>query len=109
MAVDFDARGKDSDRDTLKYTWDFGDGHKSYKKETSQHKEKGDYLFLPVIGAIVVAVISVILVGSAITTEKELRLSAPCLRMQEAGLHECPQICPEQSIEQSTETVSGWE
>jgi len=73
------------------------------------HKEKGDYLFLPVIGAIVVAVISVILVGSAITTEKELRLSAPCLRMQEAGLHECPQICPEQSIEQSTETVSGWE
>ena len=44
VAVDFDARGKDSDRDTLKYTWDFGDGHKSYKEKTSHaYEENGTY------------------------------------------------------------------
>ncbi|MDP3957787.1 MAG: lamin tail domain-containing protein [bacterium] len=44
VAVDFDARGKDSDHDSLKYTWDFGDGHKSYKEETSHtYEENGTY------------------------------------------------------------------
>jgi len=37
MYADFSAQGKDADKDKLKYTWDFGDGHKSYKKET-RHK-----------------------------------------------------------------------
>lgn len=40
MPVTFDARGKDSDGGTLKYTWDFGDGHKSYKEETEHAYEK---------------------------------------------------------------------
>ena len=40
----FSASGKDADGDTLKYTWDFGDGHKSYKKETMHRYEKnGEY------------------------------------------------------------------
>ncbi|MDO8565907.1 MAG: lamin tail domain-containing protein [Candidatus Moranbacteria bacterium] len=44
VAVDFDARGKDSDHDTLKYTWDFGDDHKSYKEKTSHtYEENGTY------------------------------------------------------------------
>lgn len=38
--VAFSARGKDADGDTLKYTWDFGDGHKSYKAATSHTYEK---------------------------------------------------------------------
>ncbi|MGB4942796.1 MAG: lamin tail domain-containing protein, partial [Candidatus Moraniibacteriota bacterium] len=37
FAIEFRARGKDSDGDKLKFTWDFGDGHKSYKENTS-HK-----------------------------------------------------------------------
>ncbi len=40
MAITFDARGKDAERSTLKYTWDFGDGHKSYKEKTEHHYEK---------------------------------------------------------------------
>lgn len=44
VAVDFDARGRDTDHDTLKYTWDFGDGHKSYKEKTSHaYEENGTY------------------------------------------------------------------
>lgn len=37
FATEFRARGKDQDGDELKFTWDFGDGHKSYKENTS-HK-----------------------------------------------------------------------
>ena len=37
FAIEFRARGKDEDGDKLKFTWDFGDGHKSYKENTS-HK-----------------------------------------------------------------------
>ncbi len=37
FAIEFRARGKDQDGDKLKFTWDFGDGHKSYKENTS-HK-----------------------------------------------------------------------
>lgn len=37
FATEFRARGKDMDGDGLKFTWDFGDGHKSYKENTS-HK-----------------------------------------------------------------------
>jgi PKD repeat protein len=40
IAVAFDARGKDADHDTLKYTWDFGDGHKSYREKTTHVYEK---------------------------------------------------------------------
>lgn len=44
VPVDFDARGGDADRDTLKYVWDFGDGHKSYKEKTTHTYEKeGQY------------------------------------------------------------------
>ncbi len=44
MPVFFDARGKDVDGSTLKYTWDFGDGHKSYLgKTTHLYKENGTY------------------------------------------------------------------
>ncbi|MBI2439048.1 MAG: lamin tail domain-containing protein [Candidatus Moranbacteria bacterium] len=40
----FNAKGKDIDNDTLKYTWDFGDGHKSYKKKTSHlYENNGTY------------------------------------------------------------------
>ena len=35
--ADFLATGADKDNDKLKYTWDFGDGHKSYLQET-RHK-----------------------------------------------------------------------
>ncbi|MFZ2187031.1 MAG: lamin tail domain-containing protein [Candidatus Moraniibacteriota bacterium] len=44
VAIDFDAQGNDDDRDTLKYAWDFGDGHKSYKEQTSHtFEENGTY------------------------------------------------------------------
>ncbi|MFZ3032379.1 MAG: lamin tail domain-containing protein [Candidatus Moraniibacteriota bacterium] len=44
VPVLFDARGKDSDGGKLKYTWDFGDGHKSYKEETSHtYEDTGTY------------------------------------------------------------------
>jgi hypothetical protein len=37
--ADFSAKGYDADKDKLKFTWDFGDGHKSYLKKT-RHKFK---------------------------------------------------------------------
>lgn len=40
IPVAMTAKGKDADKDRLKYTWDFGDGHKSYKEETSHTYEK---------------------------------------------------------------------
>jgi hypothetical protein len=40
VPIVFHARGRDIDGDTLKYVWDFGDGHKSYKAETSHAYEK---------------------------------------------------------------------
>ncbi len=40
VPVSFNARGKDADGDTLKYVWDFGDGHKSYKATTTHRYEK---------------------------------------------------------------------
>lgn len=44
IAVAFSAKGKDEDGDSLKYTWDFGDDHKSYKRETThKYKEVGKY------------------------------------------------------------------
>lgn len=44
IPVKFSAKGKDSDGDELKYTWDFGDKHKSYKVETIHtYKETGKY------------------------------------------------------------------
>lgn len=43
--ADFSAKVTDADKDKLKYTWDFGDGHKSYKKEARHKYEKsGKYL-----------------------------------------------------------------
>jgi hypothetical protein len=42
--ADFSAAGADEDNDNLKYTWDFGDGHKSYLPETHHKYEKtGNY------------------------------------------------------------------
>lgn len=38
--LDFRARGQDQDGDTLKYVWDFGDGHKSYKSTTRHRYDK---------------------------------------------------------------------
>jgi hypothetical protein len=38
--ADFKAEAKDKNKDQLKFTWDFGDGHKSYKKETRHKYEK---------------------------------------------------------------------
>lgn len=42
--VYFSAGGSDADGDALKYRWDFGDGHKSYKQTTKhRYKEEGEY------------------------------------------------------------------
>ena len=42
--ADFSANAKDLDKDNLKYTWDFGDGHKSYKKGTRhKYENAGEY------------------------------------------------------------------
>ncbi len=44
IPVDFSAKGKDADGQKLKYTWNFGDGHKSYKADTSHtYEENGIY------------------------------------------------------------------
>lgn len=44
MPADFEAKAKDADRDKLKFIWDFGDGHKSYLKETAHtYEKKGKY------------------------------------------------------------------
>jgi PKD repeat protein len=40
VAITFNARGKDADGEHLKFTWDFGDGHKSYKEKTTHSYEK---------------------------------------------------------------------
>ncbi len=40
VPVTFNARGKDADGEHLKFTWDFGDGHKSYKEKTTHSYEK---------------------------------------------------------------------
>jgi hypothetical protein len=38
--AEFSAKAKDKNKDKLKFTWDFGDGHKSYKKNTRHKYEK---------------------------------------------------------------------
>lgn len=44
IAVKFSTKGKDKDGDQLKYIWDFGDGHKSYKADTAHtYKKPGKY------------------------------------------------------------------
>lgn len=44
MLAQFRVSAKDKDRDKLKFVWDFGDGHKSYKKNTShKYSKKGTY------------------------------------------------------------------
>lgn len=44
VPAEFRASGKDPDREALKYTWDFGDGHKSYKKNPAHtYKKKGAF------------------------------------------------------------------
>jgi|GEM_PF-1911999 len=40
FSIDFSARGKDMDGDALKFSWDFGDGRKSYKEDTSHTYKK---------------------------------------------------------------------
>ncbi len=40
FAIHFQANGKDTDGDQLKYVWDFGDDHKSYLEDTSHRYEK---------------------------------------------------------------------
>ncbi len=40
VSLAFDARGRDTDDGNLKYVWDFGDGHKSYREKTSHTYEK---------------------------------------------------------------------
>jgi hypothetical protein len=44
MLAEFRVSAKDKDKDKLKFVWDFGDGHKSYKQNT-KHKylKKGAY------------------------------------------------------------------
>ncbi len=44
IPVAFSASGKDADKQKLKYTWDFGDGHKSYQAEPSHaYAKNGTY------------------------------------------------------------------
>lgn len=44
IPVAFSASGKDGDDEKIKYTWDFGDGHKSYKQKTThRYEQKGRY------------------------------------------------------------------
>ena len=44
IPVLFSASGKDGDGEAVKYTWDFGDGHKSYKQEIAhRYEKKGKY------------------------------------------------------------------
>lgn len=38
--AEFSAKGSDADKDALKFTWDFGDGHKSYLQKTHHKYEK---------------------------------------------------------------------
>lgn len=38
--TEFSAKAKDADGDKIKYTWDFGDGHKSYLVQTRHKYEK---------------------------------------------------------------------
>lgn len=40
FAIHFQANGKDTDGDRLKYIWNFGDGHKSYLEDTRHRYEK---------------------------------------------------------------------
>lgn len=45
IPVEFSAKGQDDDGNSLKYTWDFGDDHKSYKAETTHtFRETGQYI-----------------------------------------------------------------
>lgn len=44
MLAQFRVSAKDKDNDKLKFVWDFGDGHKSYKQNTShKYLKKGTY------------------------------------------------------------------
>ncbi len=44
VPIHFFAKGKDRDHESLKYIWSFGDGHKSYKKETTHtYEETGTF------------------------------------------------------------------
>ena len=44
VAEDFSAESRDVDGDSVKYTWDFGDGHKSYRQATTHaYEDTGTY------------------------------------------------------------------